>query len=116
VLDTRWCNGSKRGSEPLGLGSNPGWVALEGSAERSASGLENRAGVTPEGSIPLLSAWKMWRVGATSPAKGGQSLAGGSTPPSSAAWVLGHKGGCNPLDFGLAEFDSQTSNSDRLLR
>ena len=44
------------GSDPLGLGSNPGGVALEGSAERSASGLENRASREAEGSIPLLSA------------------------------------------------------------
>jgi hypothetical protein len=64
VLDTRWCNGSMRGSEPLGLGSNPGWVAMEGSAEWSASGLESRAGVTPRGSIPLLSSG---RCGAWAP-------------------------------------------------
>ena len=56
VLDTPWCNGNTGGSEPPVLGSNPGGVALEGSAERSASGLENRAGRKAEGSIPLLSA------------------------------------------------------------
>lgn len=44
------------GSDPLGLGSNPGGVALEGGAERSASSLENCAGRKAEGSIPSLSA------------------------------------------------------------
>lgn len=43
---------------------------MDGSAEWSASGLENRASRKAEGSIPLLSAWKMWPMGATSPAKG----------------------------------------------
>lgn len=65
--NTPWCNGNTGGSEPPVLGSNPGGVALEGSAEWSASGLENRARCKPEGSIPLLSALEDVRRGAHLP-------------------------------------------------
>jgi len=61
-------------ADHFGLGGRrqPTVRDLEGSAERSASGLESRTRCKPKGSIPLLSAWKMWPVGATSPAKGDQ--------------------------------------------
>ena len=68
--NTPWCNGSTSGSGPLGLGSNPGGVALEGSAEWSASGLESRARCKPEGSIPVLSALEDVRRGAHLPCDG----------------------------------------------
>lgn len=99
-----------RGSEPLGLGSNPGWVALDCSGQWCPTGLENQAVSNDEGSTPLLSAWIAWRWAPSLLLRGFSRKAGGSIPLLSAAWVLGHKGGCNPLDFGLAEFDSQTSN------
>ncbi len=43
-------------SKSAAPGSSPGPSATESGAERSATGLENRAGVKPEGSIPSLSA------------------------------------------------------------
>ena len=70
MLDTRWCNGSMRGSEPLGLGSNPGWVALEGSVQRWASGLESRAGCDSLGVRFLYFPLDCVGLGPNAPAKG----------------------------------------------
>src|SRR5690606_27973224 len=94
---THSSNGKTAGSGPVNRGSNPWWVALEGGAQWCATGLENQAMVTMRVRLLHSPLWKVCGVGRAPAANGGQSSAGGSTPPPSAGWVLGHKGGCNPL-------------------